>query len=93
MNDRDKLNAINRLIQLEQEEVQALYKPQSDLRAKLSESQYHFELACKQILDLRKELDNNKDTLNMEEQKVIILNDKLVNGFDTMIERDRLSHY
>ena len=40
MNDRDKLNAINTLIQIEQEEVQALYKLLSDLRTKLSESQY-----------------------------------------------------
>ena len=70
MNDRDKLNAINRLIQLEQEEVQALYKPQSDLRAKLSESQYHFELACKQISDFRKELDNTQDILIRNNKKL-----------------------
>ena len=90
-NDRDKLNVISKLIQLEKDEIQALYKPQSYLRAKLSESKYHFELSSQQILDLRRELDNTQDTLNIEQQKVLILNDKLVYGFDTLLEQDKHS--
>ena len=89
--DQNKLNEINRLIQLEQNAIIDLNKRQKHLKQILYDSQLSLDPAIKEISKIKRELENTEYALSMNQQKISLLNDELQHGFETIAERDRLS--